>query len=45
MNYQNELSDLMEISITYSNQAISEMFDISIKIKQLWIWPSTNLKY
>ena len=28
MNFQNELSELMEISITFSNQIISEMYKI-----------------
>ena len=33
ISYQNELSELMEISITSFNQRISEMFKISIKTK------------
>ena len=37
MNYQNELSELMELSITKTNQMISETVKISIKTKHLWI--------
>ena len=40
MNYQNELTELMEISIIYSNLRISEMFKIFFKIKLQWIWLS-----
>ena len=42
MNFQNELFVLMEISITSSNETISETFKISIKMKLQWIRPLTN---
>ena len=37
MNFQKEQFELKVISVTYSNQTISEMFKISIKIKLPWI--------
>ena len=37
MNYQNELSEPKEKSITSSNRINSGMFQIVIKIKQVWI--------
>ena len=42
-NYRNELSELMEISIIFSNITFSGMFKISIKTKQAQTWTLISL--
>ena len=42
--YQNELSELMVIYITSSNQTISEMFIISLRIKKSIILTFNEIK-
>ena len=41
-NFQNELFELMVLSLIYSNQRSSETLKISNMRKQLWIWHFKN---
>ena len=42
-NFQNELFELMVLSILYPNQISSETLKNSNRTKQVWIWHLTNL--
>ena len=44
-NYQTELSELMEISITSSHPIILEIFKISTETKPVWIRHLLNLNF